>query len=75
MKKKTLEGIQLTKAAILAMSIQEALEEEQKEQPPENPPEQPSQQTESKPYEEILEPSQLIEFNGQNEPTNNAGNR
>ncbi len=65
MKKKPLEGIELTKAAILAMSIQEALEEEQKEQPTEdNLPEQPSQQTESKPYDEIQEPSQLIEFNG-----------
>lgn len=65
MKKKPLEGIQLTKAAILAMSIQEALEEEEKKQPPEdNPPEQPSQKTESKPYDEIQEPSQLIEFNG-----------
>lgn len=73
MKKKPLEGIQLTKAAILAMSIQEALEEEEEQK--EQPPEQPSQQTESKPYDEIQEPSQLIEFNGQNEPTNNTGNR
>lgn len=74
-KKIPLEGIQLTKAAILAMSIQEVLEEEQKEEIPENPPEKLNQQTESKPYEEIKEPSQLIEINGQNEPTNNAGNR